>query len=79
MDSKLSLARWRKRWNQNTNSSEGKRMRKMRKEKNSLMRKAEINGWKILVIYFAILAFAAAFWIGVIILIVNILKWFWGA
>lgn len=50
----------------------------MRKTEKSLINSRKTMS-KLLAIYAAILIFIAAFWVGVIWLIVNIVKWAWGA
>lgn len=41
--------------------------------------KRNISVARLLAIYAAILLFVAVFWIGVVVLIVNVIKWAWGA
>lgn len=50
----------------------------MRKTEKSIINK-QLTVKKLLAIYAAIILFIAAFWVGVIWLIVNIVKWAWGA
>lgn len=51
----------------------------MRKTKSDLEKRITKSAWTLAGIYLAIIAFIAAFWVGVIWLVVNIVKWAWGA
>ena len=49
----------------------------MRKEKKNIKESKIL--WKLIAVYLFLLAIIAGFWIGVIWLVVNIIKWAWGA